>query len=208
MQIEILYLDGCPTREATFDLVRDSVERLGLDADIARIHVDSDAQARQMEFIGSPSVRVDGVDIEPKAESNTTFGRRCRVYATDNGLSGTPPVAMLEAALRGEAYEASATSGAQIPAQDCCAPKKERLRVRLLVAGWCPQCPAAKTFWTNLQQKEAFDLDIIDIESPQGGELAEALGVRAVPASIVDDHSPDPGPVARTALEALGPGCC
>ena len=210
MQIKVLYFEGCPTHEATVELVRETVDRLGLDADIAKIHVETDEQARQMKFLGSPSVHIDGVDIEPDAEANMTFGRRCRVYATGDGLSGTPPAKMLEAALRGEPYETPAQSGAETPAQDCCA-SKQRPRVRLLVADWCPQCPAAKTFWTNLQEEVGFDLDIVDIESEQGMELAAVHGVRSVPSTIVDEQlvfRQTPVPSRVEALEALGSDCC
>ena len=124
MQIKVLYFEGCPTHEATAELVRQTVDRLGLDADIAKIHVETEEQARQMKFLGSPSVHIDGVDIEPDAEANMTFGRRCRVYATEEGLSGTPPAKMLEAALRGEPFETPPQSGAETPAQACCAPKQ------------------------------------------------------------------------------------
>jgi hypothetical protein len=103
MKIEVLYFDGCPSHEATVELVRDTVSRLDLDADIIEVDVETDEQARQLEFIGSPSIRIDGVDIEPNAHADATVGRGCRVYPTPDGLSGKPSRSMIEAALRGEA---------------------------------------------------------------------------------------------------------
>ena len=42
-------------------------------------------------FLGSPTVRVDGRDVEPGAEQRQDFGMKCRLYATPDGLRGTPP---------------------------------------------------------------------------------------------------------------------
>lgn len=209
MQIEVLYFEGCPTHRETVELVRETVDRLELDAetaDIAEINVETEEQARQMEFIGSPTVRVDGEDIEPGAHEDTTAGRRCRVYATADGLSGTPPAAMLEAALRGESYEAGIQNGEEESAErDCCA-SNSRPSVQLLVADWCPQCPAAKTFWKNLRDEAAFDLEIIDVESERGGKLAAEHGVSAVPSTIVEGElmfRQTPVPSRADAVEAI-----
>lgn len=99
MEIEILYIEGCPHREETVQLVDETVERLGLDAEIVETEVADEEQARRLGFLGSPSVRLDGEDIEPGAMADATVGLGCRVYETPDGLSGTPPVEMLEAAL-------------------------------------------------------------------------------------------------------------
>jgi hypothetical protein len=52
-----------------------------------------------MAFLGSPSVRVDGLDIEPGARDATGFGLGCRSYDTRGGRSGTPSVAAIRRAL-------------------------------------------------------------------------------------------------------------
>lgn len=101
-QIEVLYFDGCPHARETLELVEEVVERLGVEADIETVDVESDEQAREIGFRGSPSVRVDGEDIEPGAESETTVGRGCRVYSTPEGTSGVPPAEMIEEALVSE----------------------------------------------------------------------------------------------------------
>jgi hypothetical protein len=45
-------------------------------------------QAEEERFLGSPSVRVEGVDIEPGAGERTDFGLKCRLYRTSEGQSG------------------------------------------------------------------------------------------------------------------------
>ena len=60
--------------------------------------VEDDAQAAQLKFAGSPSLRVDGVDLWP--EERKRYNLSCRVYLTPDGLHGVPTVAMLREQLR------------------------------------------------------------------------------------------------------------
>ncbi|MFB6262908.1 MAG: DUF2703 domain-containing protein [Bradymonadaceae bacterium] len=99
MQIEILCIDGCPHVDETRELVGDVVAQLGVEADIETVEVSTDRQARELDFRGSPSVRVDGTDIQPDVDERTTVGRGCRVYSTSDGTSGVPPKEMVASAV-------------------------------------------------------------------------------------------------------------
>jgi hypothetical protein len=46
--------------------------------------------ARRERFLGSPTVRVDGQDVEPGARERDDFGIKCRLYATNDGLRTMP----------------------------------------------------------------------------------------------------------------------
>ncbi len=74
MRIEILHADGCPHRGSTVGLVREVLEELGRTAEIRERLVADAAEAKQLCFLGSPTVRVDGVDVEPGAGSRTDYG--------------------------------------------------------------------------------------------------------------------------------------
>lgn len=100
MDIEILYFEGCPHVRETVDLVRETVGEMDVDAEIETVEIESDREARELDFRGSPSVRVDGRDIQPDVEDRTTVGRGCRVYDGPEGSSGVPPAEMIEEALR------------------------------------------------------------------------------------------------------------
>ena len=50
-----------------------------------------DADAAEAErFLGSPTIRVDGEDVEPSASERTDYGLECRLYETPDGLRGVP----------------------------------------------------------------------------------------------------------------------
>jgi hypothetical protein len=61
--------------------------------------ITDDCAARQERFLGSPTVRVNGRDVEPNAEQRTDYGTKCRLYRTPAGLSGQPQEEWLRAAL-------------------------------------------------------------------------------------------------------------
>jgi hypothetical protein len=94
--IEILFFAGCPNHEPTVELAREVLSELGLDPEIREIPVETAEQAERHRFVGSPSVRVNGKDIEPDARHRTDFGLSCRMY--EGG--GVPPKELLVQALR------------------------------------------------------------------------------------------------------------
>ncbi len=95
--IEILYFGGCPHHSATVALTREVVAELNLDAEIREVAVETPEEATEKRFVGSPTVRVNGQDIEPAARAIESFSLACRLY----GGSGVPPKQLLVAALRG-----------------------------------------------------------------------------------------------------------
>ncbi len=95
MMIEVLYFEGCPNLEPTLSLANEVLSQLGLAADVREIEVRTPEDAKRLRFLGSPSVRLDGKDIEPVAESRTEYALSCRLYG-DNGF---PPKEHLLAAL-------------------------------------------------------------------------------------------------------------
>lgn len=89
--IEILYFDGCPNHRGLEDHIRNLLTAAGVDLPIRQRRIDSAAQAQTEQFLGSPTVRVSGVDVDPAAAAQSTFGLSCRVYRSAEGLRGTPP---------------------------------------------------------------------------------------------------------------------
>ncbi len=100
MKIEVLYFAGCPNHEPAVALVRRTVEQAGVAAQIEQIDVQSHAQALELGFLGSPSIRIDGRDIEPAARASTDYGMMCRTYSVQGRSEGLPPRELLLAAIR------------------------------------------------------------------------------------------------------------
>lgn len=89
MKFEVLYFEGCPHHEEAERLLREVLTELGQAARVERVAVRDDEMAARVQFLGSPSIRVDGRDVVP-AEAAGPFVLSCRVYQTRAGLAGVP----------------------------------------------------------------------------------------------------------------------
>ena len=91
MTIELLYFDGCPNHEAFLPYLRDLLARAEVPARIELRRVETLEDAERERFLGSPTVRIDGRDVDPGADQREDYGMKCRLYATEEGLRGAPP---------------------------------------------------------------------------------------------------------------------
>ena len=99
MKVELLYFDGCPNYEAFVSHLRELMDRAAVDAELELRRVESDADARRLRFLGSPTVRVDGRDVEPEADGRRTYALQCRLYRSPDRVSGVPPDELIVRAL-------------------------------------------------------------------------------------------------------------
>jgi len=74
IEIECLFAPGCSSRDDTVALVEKVVGEQGLTAAIREIVIVSPEEAIKFRFLGSPSLRVNGRDIEPGANERSDFG--------------------------------------------------------------------------------------------------------------------------------------
>jgi len=81
--------------------LRELMAQAGVDARIELKRVESVAAAERERFLGSPTVRVDGKDVDPTAGERTDFGLKCRLYPSPNGLRGMVPDEFVVAAITG-----------------------------------------------------------------------------------------------------------
>lgn len=121
--VEILFFEGCPSVELASSRARQAIEQAGTPAEVHMVRVESEAEAVARRFPGSPTVRVEGRDVETSADARTDFGMQCRVYPVEGRLEAAPPTAWIESALRG-AFIGS--TEAQVTAACCASPPPRR----------------------------------------------------------------------------------
>jgi hypothetical protein len=99
--VELLYWDGCPSHPEALADLRAALTELGHpEVEVTLVEIASEQQAAERDFIGSPTVRVGGVDPVPPPPGEPT-GLTCRVYRLRDGrYSPTPDPADLRDALR------------------------------------------------------------------------------------------------------------
>ncbi len=141
MKIEVLYFDGCPSHRPTVERVKEAVRLEGLSAEIVEIDVQDDATAQSAAFLGSPTVRIDGLDVEPSARKSKEFGMMCRTYIGEGATRlGLPSHELIRSALReAAAMQPAAHNCCEIPAKaaepsEAPRPNRKRLLVGASVA--------------------------------------------------------------------------
>jgi hypothetical protein len=115
IKIELLYFDGCPNRRIALERLREVLREENVAAEVVEVNVPDEAAARAAGFLGSPTIRINGLDVEPSARSSRDFGMMCRTYAVGSSRQVAPPKELIRAALR-EAL------GAQQSHHACCPP--------------------------------------------------------------------------------------
>ena len=99
MQIELLYWDGCPSYPEAKTMLEEVLASRGIDTPIQMRHVRTDDEAEALSFPGSPTIRVDGRDVDP-AGAGGRPALNCRIYYLPDGkVSPVPTREQLEAAL-------------------------------------------------------------------------------------------------------------
>ncbi|SNX54806.1 DUF2703 domain-containing protein [Thermoanaerobacterium sp. RBIITD] len=94
MQVSFLYFEGCPNSEPALKLLKEVLLEKGFKEDIDIIKINSEEDANRYNFLGSPSIHVNGTDIEKERKNDEPlYG--CRVYKTKNGYSGIPSKKMI-----------------------------------------------------------------------------------------------------------------
>src|SRR5262249_34353431 len=94
MVIEVLYVPGCPNHKSAIHSLKDVLRSATIDAPIQEIPVMDEAMASRLKFPGSPTIRIDGSDVE--SNHRQSYGLACRLYS--NG-TGVPSREILERAL-------------------------------------------------------------------------------------------------------------
>lgn len=98
-KIEFLYFSGCPNSEPTFNNLLEAIKELGINIDVQKIDVETFEKAKEVNFLGSPSIYVDGIDIYTlKKPQEVNYA--CRTFDIDNKKSGIIPKTFIKDRLK------------------------------------------------------------------------------------------------------------
>ena len=96
MKIEVLYVPNCPNHAVALDRLREVLSAEGFQKHVNEVLVRDAEMAQSLKFPGSPTIRIDGRDVEPQVEKTAAFGLMCRLYSDG---SGAPSQQKLRAAI-------------------------------------------------------------------------------------------------------------
>ncbi len=98
-RVEFLWFQDCPNHEVARQLVLDVIAETGAEVEFRDIDASDPATAQALHFPGSPTVRVDGRDVDPHFTDPGDYTPRCRLYRHGGRTSGVPDRAWIEQAL-------------------------------------------------------------------------------------------------------------
>jgi len=84
MRIEVLYVPGCPNYDPAVERLRAVLESESLQAEIRSVPIVSEEEAKALLFPGSPTIRIDGEDVEQHEKATPSLA--CRLYANRSGI--------------------------------------------------------------------------------------------------------------------------
>src|SRR5262245_41252269 len=103
MKVELFYSPDCPNHVPAAQMVREVLAEFGLCQDIMEIEVAEHATAVG-GFQGSPTIRIDGKDVEPGTAESRQFGLSCRIYFVSGRRQGVPDREWIRDAVRTAAF--------------------------------------------------------------------------------------------------------
>jgi len=99
MNIQFLWWRDCPSHPEAWERLQHVLAELGVEASVESIEVTTDEQAERLRFPGSPTILVDGIDIDPNA-SQLPSRLTCRLYFKEDGRPApVPSEAMIKRAV-------------------------------------------------------------------------------------------------------------
>ena len=101
MKAELYYFDGCPSYRQALDNLKRALRLEQCSDEVEMIPVADAADAQAKRFIGSPTIRIDGIDVEGTPAEARGYAFGCRVYTDHGRTSGWPSVNQIRQALRG-----------------------------------------------------------------------------------------------------------
>ncbi len=98
MRVSFLYYEECPSHDLALERLREVMAEEGVPDNVEIFKVESEDHAQQLRFVGSPTIRVDGQDID--SPGGPQYALTCRAYHLEDGrISPLPSKEMIRHAL-------------------------------------------------------------------------------------------------------------
>ena len=101
MNILFLHTTDCHVWKDSLTVLKEVLKEVGVDEKVEEITVASQEEAERYKFLGSPTILIDGIDLDPKARNVTNYTvASCRSYVYDNKFYEYPPKKMIIESLK------------------------------------------------------------------------------------------------------------
>ena len=100
VSISIYFIEGCPGLSSITDNIKEVIAEEAVDADISLFLIETLEDARRLQFTGSPTVRINGMDIGSNMKAIKDYGLRSRHYYVNGKKLNYPSKGMIRAAIK------------------------------------------------------------------------------------------------------------
>lgn len=204
MEIRILQSKEYPPPPELADRLRRKIHFAGFPDRVEVVNVKDTQEARRLRFLGSPSIQIDGYDIELSRRGDPPhFGYRS--YITEHGDDLVPPAGMIDAALR-------RVLAPRVKVLYLCTGNSCRSQ---MAEGW------TRWFWGDLMQVHSAGIEVhglnrravevmaevaVDISKHRSKHLNELLDIKFDHVITVCDHAQESCPVFPGKAKAVHRG--
>jgi hypothetical protein len=74
VRVVVLHNEGCPSTPKTIEWIEACTAEMGIEIDFQKILVTTHTEANEWRFLGSPTIQINGVDIDPSVRDAKAFG--------------------------------------------------------------------------------------------------------------------------------------
>jgi hypothetical protein len=100
VHVSFLYYEECPSHEVALERLRQVLAEEGIAAEVEIVKIETDAEAEVWRFVGSPTILVEGRDVDPPPPGARP-ALACRAYRREDGrISPLPPSELIRRSLR------------------------------------------------------------------------------------------------------------
>lgn len=99
LSIDVLYYEDCPHYKEAAETLKEVLDEEHVDAEVHMVPVSPGEHADIMGFIGSPTILINGQDLEPEVDRETPYQGHCRVYLYKDRPFEYPPKEMIREGL-------------------------------------------------------------------------------------------------------------
>ena len=84
MRVSFLFYEDCPSHDLALERLREVLDEKGIDANVEVVKIQSEEQAQELRFVGSPTILINGQDIAPPPP-DSRYALTCRAYRLEDG---------------------------------------------------------------------------------------------------------------------------
>lgn len=100
LSVDVLYYEDCRHYEEATKTLKAVLEEENVEATVNMVKVAKGGEAEAFGFIGSPTILINGHDVEPEMNHTSPFQGHCRVYVYKGEMFEVPPKELIREALK------------------------------------------------------------------------------------------------------------